>query len=175
MPYQYKREPLTADEATRLANACQTHQEKLVVWTLLDTGLRVAELAGLRKENIDWQQKRLTIYGKGGPYGSKSKRRVLELSNRVRPLIENHFAIHDTLGITPRTIQRLITKVANRAEIRRKVTPHVLRHTFSVTAIQKSISLPALQRLLGHDRLTTTEIYLNLSPEEVLREFRAKW
>jgi hypothetical protein len=47
MPYQYKREPLTADEATRLANACQTHQEKLLVWTLLDAGLRVAELAGL--------------------------------------------------------------------------------------------------------------------------------
>jgi integrase/recombinase XerD len=115
-----------------------------VVWTLLDTGLRVAELAGLRKENIDWQQKRLTIYGKGGPYGSKSKRRVLELSTRIRPLIENHFAIHDTLGITPRTIQRLITKIANRAQIRRKVTPHVLRHTFSVTAIQKGISLPAL-------------------------------
>jgi len=43
------------------------------------------------------------------------------------------------------------------------------------TAIQKGISLPALQRLLGHDRLTTTEIYLNLSPEEVLREFREKW
>jgi integrase/recombinase XerD len=41
--YQYKREPLTQDEANRLANACQTHEEKLVIWTLLDTGLRVAE------------------------------------------------------------------------------------------------------------------------------------
>jgi site-specific recombinase XerD len=55
------------------------------------------------------------------------------------------------------------------------VTPHMLRHTFAVTAVQKGISLPALQRLLGHDRLTTTEIYLNLSPEEVVREFREKW
>jgi integrase len=52
MPYPYKREPLTADEATRLANACQTHQEKLVVWTLLDTSLRVAELAGLATGKI---------------------------------------------------------------------------------------------------------------------------
>jgi integrase/recombinase XerD len=68
-----------------------------------------------------------------------------------------------------------VTRVLNRARIRRPVTPHVLRHTFSVTAIQKGISLPALQRLLGHDRLTTTEIYLNLSPEDVIREFRAKW
>jgi integrase/recombinase XerD len=68
-----------------------------------------------------------------------------------------------------------VTWILNQAHIRRLVTPHVLRHTFSVTAIQKGISLPALQRLLGHDRLATTGIYLNLSPEEVLREFREKW
>jgi integrase/recombinase XerD len=65
--------------------------------------------------------------------------------------------------------------VANHARISRLVTPHVLRHTFAVTAVQRGISLPALQRLLGHDRLTTTEIYLNLFPEEVVREFREKW
>jgi hypothetical protein len=45
----------------------------------------------------------------------------------------------------------------------------------TVTAVQKGISLPALQRLLGHDRLATTEIYLSLSLEEVLREFWEKW
>jgi integrase/recombinase XerD len=135
MPYQYKREPLTQDEATRLANAAETHQEKLIVWTLLDTGLRVAELAGLKKDNIDWQNHRLTIYGKSGPYGSKSKCRILKLSTRIRPLIENHFAIYDTFNMTPRSIQRIITRIANRAHITRKVTPHVLRHTFAVTAI----------------------------------------
>jgi integrase/recombinase XerD len=52
--------------------------------------------------------------------------------------------------------------------------PMALYGTFSVAAIQEGISLPALQCLLGHDRLTTTEIYLNLSPEEVVREFREK-
>jgi integrase/recombinase XerD len=50
-----------------------------------------------------------------------------------------------------------------------------VRHTFAVAAVQKGISLPALQRLLGHDCLTTTEIYLNLSREDVMREFQAKW
>jgi integrase/recombinase XerD len=175
MPYQFKREPLTSSEATRLANACRTHEEKLVVWTLLDTGLRVSELANLRKDNLDWQNHRLMIYGKGGPYGSQTKRRIIPLSPRVQPLIEGHFSLYDTFGMTPRTMQRLVKGVANRAHIRRPVTPHVLRHTFSVTAIQKGISLPALQRLLGHDRLTTTEVYLNLSPEEVVREFREKW
>ena len=49
MSYQYKREPLTQDEANRLANACQTHEEKLVIWTLLG----VAELAKLNKDNLD--------------------------------------------------------------------------------------------------------------------------
>jgi integrase/recombinase XerD len=70
MPYQYKREPLTPDEANRLASACETHQERLIVWTLLDTGLRVSELAGLTREHIDWQNHRLMIYGKGGIYGT---------------------------------------------------------------------------------------------------------
>jgi integrase/recombinase XerD len=175
MPYQYKREPLTPDEANRLVNACQTHEEKLVVWTLLDTGLRVSELANLRKDNLDWQNHRLMIYGKGGPYGSRSKRRLIPLSLRVQPLIEGHLALYDTFGMTPRTMQRLVKGVANRAHIRRPMTPHVLRHTFAVTAIQKGISLPALQRLLGHDRLTTTAISLNLSPEDVVREFREQW
>jgi integrase/recombinase XerD len=175
MPYQYKREPLTQDEATRLANACQQHTERLAVWTLLDTGLRVSELAGLTRQHLDWQQHRLMIYGKGGPYGSHSKRRVLPLSSRVRPLIEHHFSLHETLGMGARTVERLVKRVANRAAISRPCSPHVLRHTFACTAVQKGISLPTLQRLLGHDHLSTTQLYLNLSPEDVIREFHAKW
>ena len=100
---------------------------------------------------------------------------MIPLSPRIRPLIEHHFSLNATLGISPRTVQRLIKTLANRAQISKPVSPHVLRHTFSVTAVQKGISLPALQRLLGHDRLTTTEIYLNLSPEHVIDEFTAKW
>lgn len=175
MAYQFKREPLTADEANRLASLCNTHEEKLIVWTLLDTGLRVAELANLKKDNLDWQSHRLMIYGKGGPYGTKSKRRVIPLTARVQPLLEGHFALHDELGMSVRTVQRVVRTIANRASISRKVSPHVLRHTFSVTAVQKGISLPALQRLLGHDHLATTEIYLNLSPEHVIKEFIDKW
>jgi integrase/recombinase XerD len=175
MPYQFKREPLLPEEATRLAQTCQTVREKLVIWTLLDTGLRVSELANLTPTQIDWQGHRLTIYGKGGPYGRHSNRRVIPLSARLQALIAHHFALQDTIGLTPRAMQLLVKRVANRARISRPVTPHVLRHTFAVTAVQKGISLPALQRLLGHDHLATTEIYLNRSPEEVVREFREKW
>jgi integrase/recombinase XerD len=173
--YQYKREPLIPDEANRLANACQTHEEKLIIRTLLDIGLRVAELARLTKDNVDWQNHRLMIYGKGGPYGKLSKRRIIPLSPRIQPILEGHLGLHDSLAIGIRTIQRMVKQVANRAHIRRKVSPHVLRHIFSVTCIQKGISTRALQEILGYDRLATTEIYLNLSLEDVIREFHSKW
>lgn len=126
----------------------------------------------MRKHVLDLYQE---IKGKGGPYGKRSKVRVIPLSSRIRSLLEHYFALHDALGVTPRTVQRMMKRVANRAGISHVVSPHVLRHTFAVTAIQKGISLPAVQRLLGHDHLGTTEIYLNLSPEHVLEEYRAKW
>ena len=104
--YQYKREPLSAEEANRLANACETHVERLVIWALLDTGMRVSELAALKRSQIDWQNHRLTVYGKGGPFGSRSKRRVLPLSRRVQALLEGHFAVHETLGVSVRSLSR---------------------------------------------------------------------
>ena len=62
----------------------------------------------------------------------------------------------DTLGIIPRTIQLLVKNVANCARISCTVLPHMLRQTSAVAAVQKSISLPALPRLLGYHGLTTT-------------------
>ena len=66
MPYQYVREPLTAEESDHLSNACETPAERLVVWTLLDTGLRVGELCRLTSKNVLWQPRQLRIKGKGG-------------------------------------------------------------------------------------------------------------
>jgi len=147
----------------------------LIVWTLLDTGLPSPRPANLTKDNIDLQGHRLMVYGRGGPYGTQSKRRIIPLTDRVQPLLEGHFALHDTFGLSVRTLQRIVCTIASRAQISRKVSPYVLRHTFSVTAVQKGISLPALQQLLGHDHLATTEIYLNLSPEHVIKEFIDRW
>ncbi len=163
------------DEANRLTNACTTHEEKIVVWVLLDTGLRVNELSSLKRENIDWQGHRLVVFGKGGPYGKKTKRRVVPLTTRSQTLLEGHFTSHETFNIGVRKIQRIIKNVANRANISRSVMPHVLRHTFAVTAVQKGLSLPSLMKILGHDHLSTTQIYLNMSPEMTLNEFHEKW
>ena len=173
--YQYRREPLTNEEADRLINACKTALEKLVIFTLVDTGLRVSELASLKKENILWQDRRLVIYGKGGPYGKKTKRRIVPLTERVYTILSHYFALQDSLGYTDRALQFLVKRVAQRAGITKKVSPHVLRHTFAITCIKRGISTRSLQQFLGHDRLMTTEIYLNMSPEDACREFMQKF
>lgn len=175
MPYQYKREPLTTEEVNRLVSACQTEQERLIVLFLLETGLRVAEFCDLTPDDFDRYNLRITVYGKGGPYGKRSKRRIVPLSPTAFSLLEDRFSGQKRMGIIPRTAQRVLKRLAERAGISRPVSPHVLRHTFSVTAVRRGIGLPALQRLLGHSNLATTQIYLNLSPEDVVREFNEKW
>ena len=79
------------------------------------------------------------------------------------------------VGLTPCAMQLLVKRVANHARTSRPVTPYVLRHTFAVAAVQQGLSCPALPRLLGHDRLTTTAISVHLSPEEVIREWSETW
>ena len=160
MAYQFVREPLLPDEADRLCNACSDPIEKLVVWILLDTGLRVSELCDLSKDNILWQQRMLRITGKGGIYGKATKKRVVPMSKRVQILLDHWFALK---------------RVANKAHISKEVTPHVLRHTFATLALQKGISLAAVQKILGHDRLSTTTIYLNFTDTHIVDEFTAKW
>lgn len=169
MPDQYKREPLAHGEANHLVNACRTCDGQLIAWTFLDTGLHVSGLVNLSEANFGRQGQRIMVYGKDGPYGSSSKRRMIPLSHRIQPLVEGHLALQEKVRASASTIQCIIKRVANRAHISRPVTPHVLRHAFSIAAIQKGIALPALQRP-RHDRLTTTAIYLNLSLEDVIRE-----
>ena len=174
MTYQFKREPLLPEDADRLANACLTPEQRLVVWTLLDTGLRVSEMCGITRENILWQQGCLRIKEKGGPFGKKTKARVVPASRRVMTLFEAYFALHDRWPLGKRAVQKLVKAVANRAGIAKDVTPHVLRHTWATLSLRKGVSLAALQRALGHDRLETTAIYLNLTDEHVVAEFHEK-
>jgi len=175
MAYQYVREPLRAEEADRLCQACETLQEKLIVWTLLDTGMRISELCGLTPEQVMWQQKSLRISGKGGPYGKQSKKRVVPMSKRVQTLLEHYFAVNNHWPIGSRQAQKIVKKIANKAQVSQVVTPHILRHTFATLALQKGISLAAVQKILGHDRLSTTAIYLNLTDTHIMEEYISKW
>jgi len=174
MTYVFVREPLNAEETDRIVNACKSFQEKLVVWVLLDTGLRVGEFCNLRREWIQWQENSLVVWGKGGKYGKRGKRRVVPLTARAKKLLEIHFCTNETIGFCKRTAQRIVKKVANRAMITKPVTPHTLRHSFAIGCVKKGVSTASLKKILGHDRLETTEIYLNICPEDALSEFFQK-
>jgi integrase/recombinase XerD len=175
MAYQFVREPLMAEDADALCQACETAQEKLIIWILLDTGLRVSELCSLTPQHIMWQQKSMRISGKGGIHGKKTKKRVVPMSIRVQTLLEHYFAINDKWPVGARRVQKIVKEIANKAKISQAVTPHILRHTFATLALQKGISLASVQKILGHDRLTTTSIYLNFTDEHVVDEFSRKW
>ena len=108
-------QPLRTEEADRLANACRSLEEKLIVWSLLDTGLRVSELCSLTLDNIQWQQRALRVSGKGGPHGTRSKQRIVPLSARVRALLEPYFALNDRWFVGTRQAQKIVKRVANRA------------------------------------------------------------
>jgi integrase/recombinase XerD len=175
MAYQYVRQPLRTEEADALSHACETTEEQLIIWTLLDTGLRVSELCSLTPQHVLWQQKAFRVLGKGGSYGKQSKQRVVPMSRRIQPLMEHYFALHETWFVGPRQVQKIVKRLANRAKIPQEVTPHVLRHTFATLALQKHISLATVQKILGHDRLTTTAIYLNLTDTHIVEEYEHKW
>jgi len=73
MPYQYKRELLNDDEVNRITNACDTFREKFVIWTLLDTGLRLSEFADLKTQLIQALKQKI----------AEIQRRILELQTKI--------------------------------------------------------------------------------------------
>ncbi|MFC1512611.1 tyrosine-type recombinase/integrase [bacterium] len=163
--YQYKLDVLTDEEAISMVNACKTPTEKFIVFTILDTGLRVSELIGLKKKSIQWRKKRIVVHGKSGKFKSKTKIRIIPMTEKVNNLFYAWFALRDDISFGKRNVQLHVKKVAKRAGVNKKVTPHVLRHTFAVKCIKQGMSTQELKEILGHDHLETTEIYLTMKPE----------
>jgi len=175
MNYNFRRKPLSYEEQDKLINACETKKEKLLVWGLLETGLRISEFCKLTPQNFRWQEGIICVDGKGGKYGKMSKTRVIPLTSTARRIFSEYFSWNNKMPFGTRRAQQLLKQIADRAGIMTPVTPHILRHTFAVRCIEKGISTRSLQAVLGHDSLMTTEIYLNISPETVKKEFREKW
>ncbi len=147
MVEQYVRESLQAEEADRLCQACESLEEKLIVWTLLDTGMRVSELCNLKAKQILRQKKAIRMPGE------KSITRFVPISKRVHTLLEHYFAINDDWPVGPRQAQKIVKQVANKAKLSQRVTPHILRRTFATLALQKGISQTTVKGILGCERL----------------------
>ena len=149
---RYVCESLQAEEADRLCQACESLEEKLVVWTLLDTGMRVSELCNLKAKQILRRKKAIRIEGK------HSVKRVVPMSKRVQTLLEHYFAINNDWPVGPRQAQKIVKQVASKAKLSRTVTPHMLRRTFITLAPQQGISRAAVNEILGSNRLSKWNI-----------------
>lgn len=158
---------LTFEEVELLLNAAKNSRDRLIFQILYATGLRLSELINICYSDIDFKNCTIKVFGKGS-----RERYVLvrgELMNEIKRFCEeNKKSNRDKLfDITPRAIELNIKKTAVRAGIRKEVTPHKLRHSFATHMLQRGADIRAIQKLLGHSSLNTTQIYADYSIEDL--------
>jgi site-specific recombinase XerD len=189
-------EYLTREELERLfgsvgSNGVIALRNRAILETLYSTGLRVSELIGLNRSKVDLKRKEFMVIGKG------KKPRIVFLSDRAalhikeylnarndnfEPLFVNHGRSRKgddiTLGekrrLTRVSIEYIVRKTARKAGIIKKVTPHVLRHSFATELLLNGADIRSVQELLGHSSITTTQIYTHVTNKR-LREIHEKY
>lgn len=134
-------------------------------------GLRLSELSAMNLNDIDWQQQSVTVTGKGQkqrriPFGSKAKQ-AMEVWLRQRVLLADEseqalFVSKRGSRISNGSIQQRLKKLALTQGVNTNIYPHMLRHSFASHILESSKDLRAVQELLGHANLSTTQIYTHL-------------
>jgi len=163
---------LSEDEIAKLIESASSAYHRVIITTLYATGMRRAELARLKIEDIDSQ--RMVIHvrqGKGG------KDRDVTLSPRLLEVLRDYWKwrkpqvyLFPSLlrprpdkPITSKTIWYAVREAARRAGIKKRITPHTLRHSWATHLLERGTDLKTIQMLLGHVDLEATTIYLHLS------------
>lgn len=181
---ELKRLMATPDKKT-----LEGKRDKAILELLFSTGLRISELCGLSIDDIDMSREEFSVRGKG------DKVRVVFLSDSakaaVQDYVKNRKDMDDALFVrygrkmndggdlrlSPRAVQRLLKTYAAKAGITRKVTPHVIRHSFATDLLSNGADLRSVQALLGHANIGTTQIYTHVTDKhllEVHKKFHGK-
>jgi integrase/recombinase XerD len=183
-------EHLTKDEVARLLDAPDPDlrlywRDRAILELLYATGMRVSELVGLTLPSLDLDEAFLTVFGKGSkerlcPVGGPALRALHRYLTEVRPGLDHGagqgkvFLNARGRGIGRTAIWSLVKTSAHRAGIRRTVSPHTLRHTFATHLLEGGADLAAVQELLGHADISTTQIYTHVD-REYLRDVHRKF
>jgi integrase/recombinase XerD len=174
-PQDQRRLPtvLSQEEVSRLINAAGTLFRRTLLMTLYGTGMRRSELAHLKVGDIDSQRMILRVVA-----GKRSKDRDLPLSPALLETLREYWRwrkpklylfptrtrrVHSEEPISDKTVWIACSEAAHRAGIRKRVTPHTLRHSWATHLLEAGTDLRTIQVLLGHDDLETTARYLHLS------------
>jgi len=182
---------ISENELGRLMSAPKTDsiegkRDRAILELLFSTGLRISELCSLSIDNVDLTRDEFSVRGKG------DKVRVVFLSEAAKETIKNYLKarkdmddalfirygkkahIGEEARVTPRVVQRLLKSYATKAGITRKVTPHVIRHSFATDLLSNGADLRSVQALLGHANIATTQIYTHVTDKH-LREVHKKF
>lgn len=153
---------------------------------LFSTGLRISELCALSIDDVDLSRDEFSVRGKG------DKVRVVFLSEDARSAIKEYLVarkdmedalfirygkkahVGEDARISPRAVQRLLKRYAAKAGITRKVTPHVIRHSFATDLLSNGADLRSVQALLGHAHIGTTQVYTHVTDAH-LREVHKRF
>jgi len=150
---------------------------------LYASGLRVSELTGLNLEDLSLSERLVRVRGKGRkerlvPFGRKAEESLRAYLPR-RPELGPSSAAGDAvflsrLGtrLTPRSVERAMDKYIRRMAVRRKISPHSLRHSFASHLLSRGADLRVIQELLGHESLATTQKYTHLDLGHLLETYR---
>jgi site-specific recombinase XerD len=158
-------------------------RDQAILATLFSTGLRISELTALKQDSVNLKKGEFTVRGKG------DKLRLVFLSDDATDALKKYldkrednsramFIRHDAKesvekqiesqdkqmpGLTARTVQRIIKKYAKLAGITKKISPHTLRHSFATDLLANGADIRAVQDLLGHASISTTQIYTHIT------------
>ena len=171
------RTALSAEELERFRDACHGYREKALVEFLVSSGCRLSEVAALRFDDLNFAERSVTVHGKG------DKDRLVYFSVRARLMLQEYHA--ERKGGTglfvsskapypplkPRAIQRIIHAISERAGLGARVHPHLLRHTFATMALNSGMDVTAIQRLLGHEDIATTQIYAAMNEDVIKHQY----
>jgi integrase/recombinase XerD len=170
-------EVLSVEEIDRMIAAIdlskpEGHRNKAIIETLYGCGLRVSELVGLRLTDIHYGEGFITVTGKGNkqrlvPVSNKALREIDIYKpdrNRLRTIYDQNIVFLNRRGrkLTRAMIFTIIKDLAAKAGIRKKISPHTFRHSFATHLIEGGADLRAVQEMLGHESILTTEIYTHI-------------
>lgn len=157
-------------------------RDKAILELLYGSGLRVSEAAGLSIDDVDLKGKILHITGKG------KKTRVVPMTQVSAESLQNYltarnavpqyamtrhiFMSHTGTPLTTRSIARMINKYVMKAALLMHVTPHQFRHSFATDLLNNGADIRAVQDMLGHSNLSTTQIYTKISKEKLMQTYK---
>lgn len=155
-------------------------RDKLILEVFYATGVRRSELVGLNDGDIDFSASLIKVTGK------RNKQRLIPFGERLKEMMSNYQHLRDETipqhseaffiqkngeRVTASLVYNMVKRDLSKVVTLKKRSPHVLRHSFATNMLNNKASLGAVKELLGHERLTTTEIYTHTTFEELKKEY----